>query len=333
MITEFYSKNFGFLHADQLTEPSLSRLKNQCLKTSKITASDNRSNEEHCRQLESLFAQYIVNHLDLKFDSLPNETHTPSIKQLFSSPSARLPLLAELTMQLQQLLYVSRTSHSNAEFASTMGLSQAIKNKLVHRANLPPFAANHRPITHFDEAQKLLTRNQFDAACCASFIDVALSDEGSNVFHNSILQEGINLAYISSLIASDKQFDPMRLFLTAIMRSVSLLLVHNQLQQSEGLPSKKQLFSDIQSLLPRLDYWLAKDLGLPDDILHTLKSRFMNVGSTPIAVKILYMSERCQLSILLFNRSLISSREVQKVLQCQGVTHLHLLQKLQLTQH
>jgi hypothetical protein len=90
---------------------------------------------------------------------------------------------------------------------------------------------------------------------------------------------------------------------------------------------------DITKHLPSLDYWIAKDLGLPDDILHNLKYRLINKGEMPEAVRVVHTAERCQLSILLFKQSMISSREVNNILRSHGVLHLNLLHKLQFTEH
>lgn len=332
MITEFYTRKLGFSSENQPVGQSLYLLKNQCLKNVKPSLKHHK-NTAYFQQLESLFAQYTLNGLNLKFDTLAKDKTSPSLNEFFCSPTSRLPLLNNLPVQLQTFLYASSTSTSNAEFSEVMGLSQTVKDKLVSNVNLPPFSGVHHAIVHFEEAQRLLSRHQFDAACCASLLEVAINTDENCSFSTVILQEGINLACISSLIAKDKGLDPMRLFLTALTRSISLLLVHKQLQKQDGIPSKKQLFGDIKKLLPRLDYWIAKDLGLPDDILHTLKSRFIDIGLTPEAVNVLHISERCQLSILLFKQALISPKEIQKILQHPDIYHLNLMQKLQLLRH
>lgn len=327
MIAEFYRRTFSFLYNEQSSEQSLYQLKQQCLKNVKIPPTPH-TDDNYFLQLEALFAQYVFNQFDLRFDTLKQPPHI-NIIELFSAPTSRLPLLCELPIQLQHFLYVSRLSSTNIEFSITMGLSQDTKDTFVNRVNRPPFSANHRPIKSFEDAQRLLTRDQFDAACCTIFIEKAFNHHDHAPFHAMILQEGVNLGYISSLIAQDKGLDPIRLFLTAIIRSISILLVHQRLQALDNLPSKKQLFMEIKTLLPRLDYWLAKDLGLPDDILYTLKARFLEVNACPESVNIIHLAERCQLSILLFKQSLISPKELQKILHYQGVSHLNLMHKLQ----
>jgi hypothetical protein len=331
MISEFYTRNFGFLFENQSYQQSLYRLKNQCLKHVKLSPQNKTFNDEHHQQLESLFTLYVINQLDIQFDSASNDSS--QLIDIFSAPAKRMDLLKALPLKLQHCLLFSRVSESNSECANRLNLSDSVKHKFLMRVNYPPFSANHAAIVSFTQAQHLLTRTQFNIACCASLIEDAVYNDSTNPIDTMIFQEGINLAYIASLIADDKHIDPLRVFLTAMMRSISLLFIHTMLQQSGKLHSKGELLNDIQILLPRLDYWLAKDLGLPDDILHSLKYRLKHNDFTCEVVNILHTAEQCQLSILLFKQSIISTKEIQKILQLQGVSHLNLMHRLQFTQH
>ncbi len=355
MITELYIRTLSYINNASNAKGSLHLLKHQCLKKPKL-------NEEiqFYQELEELFTRYLIAEIIAESKSEPPDRETEHYEKIqttvnydptkilciFQEPDYRSTLLGGLSFHLPRLLQLAKLSYSNTEISTVIGISAFLKKSMITRSNLPPFSANHPNIENFCELQLLLTPQQFQCLYCACLVEQTLF---SHIGHNNklkcltktnsysapksiqatILQEGINAAFIASLLGKDLQQDPLGLFIASIIRNISLFYIHHELTQYPNLSEIKPLQHAIQELTPRLDYWLAKDLNLPDDLLFTLRCRFTKQTQLPESTSTLLKAEHCDIALMLFNNKLLSLKELSKLFEDTKVSYLNLPHKLQ----
>lgn len=329
LITEIYTKTAHMFREEETEFYSLVRLKDHCLRTP-----TKKNNQQYFEELKALFSRFILNTLGLeeKINSTQVETNQ-NLVEVFTTPSFRTQQLGQLPFELQSLCLLIAQQPSNQELVNALKPSQVFKDNFLLFANQPPFACNHAFISCWDEAQDLLCQDQFQAILLCACIAECLAIDGYNPIESTIFHYGIECAYITAYLAKLKNLNGPHLFRIAIMRSISLLLVYRHLNELEALPEQNQLFLSMHDMLPKLDYWLAKDLGLDDPSLAILKCPIVNQAPAFDESKLLQEAEHCHLAILLYMQELISKRECFKLISQHHIDPNILVNRIISTSH
>ena len=137
--------------------------------------------------------------------------------------------------------------------------------------------------------------------------------------------------YINLQLAKENGFNPLHAFLMPLIHFIGLLLIHRELDKHPVLPDAQQLLTEIDKMNLKLSYWIAKDWGLPVDILYTLKERFLMPEQLSLSGELMQKSEHAYLAILLCQQGLLNRRQTESFLRAMGMDHHGFLQHAGIT--
>lgn len=167
-----------------------------------------------------------------------------------------------------------------------------------------------------------VTLHQKAALLCTALLAEHCLPAQNCRYGHALLAAGINNASIAMQLALQHDCNPLRSYLASLMHSIALLYIYFSLKTTVELPGEHQLLDEIQHTDRRLAYWIAKDWGLPEDILHMLKQRFQSGSATTTGARLLQKSEHAGLAITLFHDKLLSRRQVKNLLQTMELEQL-----------
>lgn len=243
-----------------------------------------------------------------------------AILEDLKSPAYRLSLISHLPCSLHRLLQLDETSRYRSEISRLLCLAPALEHRAVIIANQPPFHEQGGPIYHFDElAEKLETPSLLAIICAAILWQHCLAEKGDEG-QDQLFRIGLVSAHIHMQLAlADNHPSPLRSFLLSLLHYVSLLYISRELQGKNLITGEKELLHELDQLAPRLCYWIAKDWGLPDDILLTLKERFQQPHHLSPTAQVMQKCEHASLALLLYHNGLFSRRQIQKLLPAMDI--------------
>ena len=315
----------------------------------------------HQQALELLFAQFLFQYYGQQ--SFIQSPAIDKIMQHFIKPSARQQYTDRFSAELQQCLHHCVQAKNSEDLLKRLSLDQAAMQQL---GELSKLLLTHQLLKpqqqRFQSTRAQLAGLDITALqilCCANVIYSALLVEPEaeqNLLQQAIFQEGLESAFIAEHVAKQFSLAPLQLALCTFVRSINLLLMHEFCQQHAliqqpsdkpkpntaqraGITSEKSIpsadaFKTVYSFLTKLDYWLAKDLGLDDNILYILKYAFVEKSELPMSTRALFITERCHLLFNLFKHGHIDADNLRSNMHQLGLRAEHFPQIYQTaTQH
>lgn len=163
------------------------------------------------------------------------------------------------------------------------------------------------PLSHTD------WQRQMALLCTGVILDYCQQQQMTN--HSALLNNGIETAFIALQQANHYGGHGLRAWLGSMMHCLALLLIHRQLQNSPARQQEHVLLADIAHIHHRLAYWISKDWGLPDDLLFSLKQRFLPGQSLPLNAIVMQRAEHSQLILDSCRQQCFGKRQALHMLQ------------------
>lgn len=314
MITELFLR---LSYRNPVNKPApdsaLLKLKKHC---QKLPRQQNQAHYLH--QLDKLLLRYLFQPDAV---STSNTAHDDAMTALHS-PAYRQYLLQQLPLKLHKL----RTACRNQKLPQ---VSRQFQQQAIMLANQPPFAGQHTVIQSIHQLQQALPAEQCQMVLYAAQLQQHCLGNACDDNEQRLWQQGLLQAFICSKLATPPHLQPSDAFLCAMVHYLSLLFIYRQLPEhySTGTESR------ILALLPRLDYWLAKDLGLPDYLLNILRSRFLEPEHPHRFNETLQQGKHAALAFLLYQQQSFSRNQLQQFLHAMQLDHLQLPEQLLNTTH
>lgn len=110
---------------------------------------------------------------------------------------------------------------------------------------------------------------------CSAIIEQHCQQRGLLDKTQSLWAYSMDYAILAMWQAEHVSSHRLRAWLSALLQGVALIVMQKQLQQHGYNGDEHQLLSDIQFYQYRLAYWIGKDWGMPEDLLFSLRQRFM----------------------------------------------------------
>lgn len=281
-------------------------------------------------QLNFLMNAYIFR----QFNTACNITQLQcSALQDFKSPSYRSLLIKQLPSNLNRLLHFDELSVDNKTLEKVLCLSPSVQEQTVNIANRSPFVSNNQYFRHFDDIKNQLEQQDLLAVTCAAILKQHCMSEKSSATEQDFFHQGLCCGYISMQLARENRYSPLKSFITNIIHCICRLYIYRELENKKRFSSKHDLLLEINDLSPKLSYWVAKDWGLPDEILYTLKERFLQPHDLSITGQIMQKSEHANLALMLYQHEQFSRKQAQKFISSMNIDYQHLFEQLTTTTH
>ena len=292
-----------------------------------------RSNDSVQKDIEQL--NFLTNaYLFREFSARCNDDHPqyPVLEDL-KSPGYRLLLIKHLPTNLNRLIRLEDDIVNNDEIEKLLCLSPALQEYVVTIANRPPFANESRWYKNFDEVKSLLDKQSFLAVISSAILKQhCLPDKGCDI-EIDFFNQGVACGYINMLMAPEYNQSPAKSFLTSVINYISRLYIYRELSRRTQLPRKQDLLQELNTLSPKLSYWIAKDWGLCDEILDTLRERFQHPEELSVSATIMQKSEHANLALLLYQHGQFTRRQTQRLLTAMEVNHQLFFNRIVATTH
>ena len=283
-------------------------------------------------QMQAFFIEYFCKDFSSAPASYTPEHHHCGLFHDLKSPSYRATLTQHLPQAISRLLHASRHSLNNDESSKKLVLSPSIKQHMLLIANKPPFA-QQQIFNDFSQMKTHMEHNEFLAVICTAFLQQHCLNTHTCDVEKDLFAHGLRNAYISLCLAQNQKQDGLSAFINGFLHFISLIYLHRELQACEVQPAKDVLQNEITQFLPRFNYWLAKDWGLPDDMLSALRERFIENDDLSSLAIIMQTADHANLALMLFQERLINRKQTLHYLNTMHLGDYHLLQKLFSTAH
>lgn len=186
---------------------------------------------------------------------------------VFQQPEARLQLIGSCPAGLTDYLHIYDKLANDTLYWQDVPLSS------LQQQQMQQLRDNHRLLNTQLLAQAPWQQQM--ALLCTTIIlqhcqRFNLIREQDDMLHN-----GMDNAFLALWQAIQHNGHGLRAWLGSFMQTIALLLIRQHIAQQAARPNEHQLLLDIAHYQHRLAYWISKDWGLPDDILHSLRQRFL----------------------------------------------------------
>lgn len=242
-----------------------------------------------------------------------NSDIAPALQAL-KAPGYRASRIPRPAQPLFQLLH-----HPHEQ--STLDILDADSRQLA--ASL----ANHSPFMHkatwyhnFDDLLTLETDNLL-ALLASTILNQQIITHESKINELELFYQGVCSGYINMQLGKTQGLNPLHSFLAPLLHHIALIIIRRELQQCTQLPKASTLLDEIDSLHLKLAYWIAKDWGLPDNILSVLKQRFLSPETAGMPVLLLQKSENAWLAIRLCQQGYLTRQQVSGFLELMQVSY------------
>ena len=283
-------------------------------------------------QLEAFFIDYFCKDFEAGECSYTPEHHHRALFQDLKSPTYRATLTQHLPQSISRLLHASRHCRSNEESAQKIILSPYIKHEVLNLANQVPFCLDGI-FENFTDIKENMSQHEFLAVICAAHIKQHCIKKNTVQLERDLFLHGLRNAYISMCLAKKQNFDPVAAFIAGFMHFISLIYLHRELMLNETPPAKTVLLEDITAFLPGFNYWLAKDWGLPDELLIALRERYLDSGELTGLANLMQTADHANLALMLYQENLIHRKQTLQFLQAMQLSDFDLTQHLFVTEH
>jgi hypothetical protein len=241
----------------------------------------------------------------------------------FNKPETRSAFLRELNPKLQRLQQMRKQYSNNHELLKQFNQLVSLDTylpELLKKAPLALFYGQQQnlqqtTINHSADAAKQLDALHFQALCITAlfYCFIASSDELNKLYFFQVLEQAV----ISLCIAQQYQEQPLNNFIACLIHSLSLIAIKQELESLNSSNwsncSQSAIVLAAANLLPKLDYWLAKDLGLTDEILYYLKHKYQH-DDPPYSNKALLLGEYGHQCIQLYQHKVLGKKELRFLL-------------------
>lgn len=269
------------------------------------------------RQLNYLVNAYIFREFNIRCHD--TQSAHPVLQKL-KSPGYRATCIQRIPTTLHKLLRAQLTTRDNIALTEHIAFSPESRQQALHLANHSPFIHCTPWFNHFSELQAL-DRDEFSALLCATLLQQYCLHRDSTAAEIQLFSQGVCSGYINLQLARENGFNPLHAFLMPLIHFIGLLLIYRELAQHSILPNAQQLLTEIDQINLKLGYWVAKDWGLPEDILYTLKERFLLPAQLTLSSELMQKSEHAYLAILLCQQGLLNRRQTESFLRAMGMDH------------
>ncbi len=274
-------------------------------------------NPQNIQQLNYLVNAYLFREFNTRCQ---NTSSLPPVLQVLKSPGYRATCIQRMPTTLNKLLREQITTRDNNILTAHIALSAESKQQALHLANHFPFIHRTPWFNHFSELQAL-DNEEFSALLCATLLQQYCLHRDSSAAEIQLFSQGVCSGYINLQLAKEQGFNPLHAFLMPLIHFIGLLLIHRELDKSAILPNAQQLLTEIDQMNLKLGYWIAKDWGLPEDILSTLKERFMMPEQLTLSGEMMQKSEHAYLAILLCQQGLLNRKQTESFLRAMSMDH------------
>ncbi len=288
------------------------------------------SEDEDVEQLNFLANAYIFR----DFSTACDDSHPQyPVLQDFKSPSYRSLLIKRLPSNLNRLLRLDELTIDHKDIEKTLCLSPTIQEQAVVIANHPPFTNNNQWFSNFDDIKHQFKRQEFLAIICAAILKQHCIKQSTNAIEQDFFQQGVYCGYISMMLARENRYSPLKSFITCLIHFICRLYIYRELENKKKLPNKHDLLLELDSLSVKLSYWVAKDWGLPEEILFTLKERFQQPRDLSLSAYIMQKSEHANLALMLYQHGQFNRKQTQKFLDSMNIDYQRLFDQITSTTH
>lgn len=287
----------------------------------------------HCQhQIERVFINYFCKDFESTERIYTPEHSHHGLFQDLKSPTYRASLTQHLPQAISRLLHASRCGLNNEESSHSLLLSPYIKHEALNIANVSPFSQN-TVLERFDDIKNHMGHAEFLAVICTAFLKAHCINKNTTAQEKRLFEDGLRNAYICLCLAQKHQQDGISAFISGFMHFISLIYLHRELTAYETPPSKDILLNEITHFLPKFNYWLAKDWGLPDNLLTALRERFLDTGELSGLSGLMQTADHANLALMLFQENLINHKQTQQFLQSMQLSDFDLVDQLFSTTH
>jgi hypothetical protein len=205
------------------------------------------------------------------FNCINKDDSDCKVLQILHKPEQRIKMLQDLPKRWQQLQQLNQQNQSNAELLTQLNYNDELEQLLCSLANKVYFQPQETfPSTN--NTLNILSKQQLLCLLHASCI-----------YHIFVQQENphyaelffLNLEHAKECMQlAENAIESLQIFTSALIRSISLISIRHTLDLRKEKMTDASAIS-IAQLLPKLDYWFAKDLGLNDNIQGNLRGKFL----------------------------------------------------------
>ncbi len=293
------------------------------------------------QQLDKLLVAYIFHNFTAEhFGSEQNQSSVDhQVLSNFKSPTYREMMLKKLPISIYKILQHSRVKSylqpdaNNQKIGQQLLLSPTLKQQILIVANQLPFTQKYPVLNDYTEITELFSTEDFLAVTCTAILHNHCLHESSDRTEHELFAQGASNAYINMQIAIEHKQDPLKAFICGFLTYMSLFYIYRELKTLQHLPSQNHLLNEIYELLPRLNYWIAKDWGLPDALLSILKERIQQPEHLSGIATDMQMSEHVNLALTLFKNKLLNRKQALLYLEQMNLAQHHFLQQATASTH
>lgn len=289
--------------------------------------SDAPYNPRRQHQLEAFFIGYFCKDFITNDNEYTPEHHHHPLFNDLKAPTYRASLTKHLSQTIPRLLHCSRLDINNEHTVEELALSPFIKHEVVNIANQPPFA-DKQIFEDFKMLKKDLGRSEFLAIICTAILKQHCLHKKSSAVETQLFEHGLRNAYISLCLAHKLESDSLSAFIAGFLHFISLIYLHQELQITDVHPRQDLLLQEITHFLPKFNYWLGKDWGLPDEILQALRQRFISQSDSSALCHIIQTSDHANLAIMLGQEKFINQKQTQYFLHSMQLDDFNLSEQL-----
>ena len=357
MIHSFIVKAKDLLRPARDEVPSLIKIKAELHLLKKLQFSTRQLDEKqaiarqrHIQALDELLVAYLCHDfINLFSAEAPSEdmgnihlldTHHWVLQDL-KSPTYRAMNYKHLPHTMLRLIKLSRDTNDSHSLCQKFALSMTTQQEVTIMANQAPFT--HNQLLADFNAVKELPFHLFCAIICATLLHQHCLKQDAPELEKTLFNHGLRNGFISLLriqnatAQSHRQPEPIKVFIASILPFISLIYITRELRNTcancHHLPLQAQLLHEITDMLPKLTYWIAKDWGLSDDLLVSLKDCFIPTSDTLPIKQHVRISNHANLAIMLYQTHLFSHKQVVDLLDSMGIKSQVLLAQMCPTTH
>lgn len=261
-------------------------------------------------QLETFFIGYFCKDFIINTHEYMPEHNHHALFQDLKAPTYRATLTKHLSHKFPRLLHCSRLELNNESTLKELELSTFIKSEVVKIANSPPFA-DKVLFDNFEMVKNQFGSSEFLAMICTAILKEHCLHKHSSLVEIQLFEHGLRNAYISLCLAHKEESDTLSAFIAGFLSFISLIYLHKELQITDVHPSQDILLEALTVFLPKFNYWLGKDWGLPDEILQALRQRIIPQSDSSKLCQIIQTSDHANLTIMLGKENFINQKQTQ----------------------
>ncbi len=292
---------------------------------------DQRKKPNHKKAMEHRFIDFFCKDIKQQPTAQSQFIHR-SLFQDLKSPNYRISLIQTLPVTLSQLLIAYRDHESPQSISDRLILSPKMKHDIVAMANQPPFQSE-RLFTHYEQVQATFNDNNFSIVVCSCLFKQHCNLRWPPSIEQQLFNDGIRNAYICFCLAQKQKLDALSAFITGFLPFISLIYLLREVERQNIRVNKAVLLNDIAAFLPRFNYWLAKDWGLPENLLMAFREHVVEEETLSPLANIMQTANHAHLTLMLGKAHRMSKTHAQHNIQQMGLDEFELWQHCFKQQH